>query len=106
MDAIYLLGQKLVTGKDAEGPQEGYEDVKDAAEECPHKKAKKFDRRHCNDKDTWFSAYDMGEPAEVARAAVLNSGALHPEHLLHTGTEEVPFLKSGCHQPPPPFPFL
>ena len=57
-----------------------------------------------NNEDTKFSVYDMDEPGDVAQTAALNGDALHPEHLLHTGTEEVFFLKSGCHKPPP-FPF-
>ena len=55
---------------------------KNAAEECCHWKAKKFDERHCNTVDMKFSAYGMDKPAEVAHAAVLNGDTLHPEHLI------------------------
>ena len=66
---------------------------KNAAEECRHKKAKWRDERHCKSKDTQSSAYDMGEPADVAQAAVLNGEALHPEHLLHTARKTSLFFK-------------
>ena len=41
-----------------------------------------------------FSVHGIDEP-DVAQAAVLNSDALHPENLLHTGIEDKSFLKGG-----------
>ena len=76
--------------------------MKDSARECRHKKAKEVNERHCNE-DTQFSVDSMDEPAEVAQAAVLNGDALHPEHLLHTGTKDKSLIRAESRQPLFPF---